>query len=150
MLLIMNPGKFASEHVVLHEPVKNQIFNDSTFTRIVYSNNVITTNGIVLNLDIKGATIDKRFSKANVQFNIYNNSDLIAVVQRIECELLSVIQNKTPVYGLYNELASGRIVVHDYDGKILIKISGIWETELNCGITYKFICEAKKLIGHNP
>ena len=136
----MNPGQFASEHLVLHEPVKNQIFNDSTFARIVYSNNVITTNGIVLKLDIKGATIDKRFNKTTIQFNIYNNSDLIAIVQRIERGLLSAIHRKTPVFGLYNELATGRIVVHDYNDIVVLKISGIWETELNCGITYKFVC----------
>lgn len=135
----MNPGQFASENVVLHEPVKNQIFNESTFMRIVYSNNIITTTGIHLKLDIKGASIDKRFNKTNIQFNIYNNADLIAVVQHIERSLLSAIKNKTPVYGLYNEFVSGRITVHDYTDIIVLKISGIWETETNCGVTYKFV-----------
>jgi hypothetical protein len=175
MLLIMNPIQFKGEHVVLNEPVKNQIFNDSTFTRIVYSNNVITINGIVLKLELtpllfenkhsgsfsrntdnaclvsvkndcavrilqhsKNTSVDKRFNRANIHFNVFNNRELIEIMRTIEHQLLSAIQNKTPVYGLYNELSSGRIVVHDYNDIIVIKISGIWETELNCGITYKF------------
>ncbi len=135
----MNPDQFANENVVLHEPVKNQIFNDSTFARIVYSNNVITTSGIHLKLDIKGITMDKRFNKANVQYNIYNNGDLISVVQQIEFALLSSVINKSPVYGLHSELISGRIIVHDCTDVIVLKISGIWETDTRCGITYKFV-----------
>jgi hypothetical protein len=135
----MNPDQFTCENVVLHEPVKNQIFNDSTFARIVYSNNIITTAGIHFKLDIKGATMEKRSAKTNFQFNIYNNSCLIASVEQIERALLSTIDAKTPVYGLHNELVSGRIAVHDYTDTIVLKISGVWETDTNCGITYKFV-----------
>jgi hypothetical protein len=136
----MSPTQFVNENVCFNEPVNNQIFNDSTFARIIYSNNVITTNGVYLKLDIKGATVDKRFNKTTLQFNIYNNGDLIAHIQTIEHLLLSTIKNRTPIYNIYNELVSGRIFVHNHKDVVVLKISGIWETELNCGITYKFVC----------
>jgi hypothetical protein len=139
MLLIMNPGQFLNENVVLNEPVKNQIFNDSTFTRIVYSNSLITTSGIYLKLDIKGASVDKKFNKSSVHFNIYNNRELIELIQGVEMKLLSDIVNKQRVYNLHNEFASGRIIVHDFANVIVLKISGIWETDHSCGITYKLI-----------
>jgi hypothetical protein len=81
----------------------------------------------------------QRCNKTNIQFNIYNNAELIVSLQQIEYTLLSSINHKTPVYGLYNELISGRITVHDYADTIVLKISGIWETETTCGVTYKFV-----------
>jgi len=142
MQLIMNPTQFVFDNVVLNEPVKNQIFNDSIFYRIVYSNNMITTNCIQLKMDIKCPTIEKKFNKTNVQFNIHNNHEFIASIKMIEEQLLSSIPasiNKTPVYNIYNELISGRISAHDFRNIFVLKISGIWETEHNYGITYKFI-----------
>ncbi len=139
MLLVINPSQFINEHVILSEPVKNQVFNDSTFSRIVYSNNAITTNGIHLRLDMKGVTTDKKFNKITVYFNIYNNRDLIDTVRLMEQQLLSSFTKKVPVYALYNELMSGRIIVHDVKNNIVLKISGVWETDINCGVTYKFV-----------
>ncbi len=135
----MKLDQYSNDNIILNEPVKNQIFNDSTFSRIVYSNNTITTNGIHLKLDFKGVSIDRKFNKNNVQFNIYNNRDLIASIQTIESRLLSNYDKKDPIYSLTSELNIGRITVHDYKENIVLKISGVWETEFNCGITYKFI-----------
>jgi hypothetical protein len=139
MLLLINPSQFTNDHVMWNEPVKNQIFNDSTFSRIVYSNSAITTNGIHLRMDLKGITTDKKFNKTTVHFNIYNNRDLIDFVKLMEQQLLSPFTNKVPNYALYNELICGRIVTHDSKDNIVLKISGVWETDVNCGVTYKFI-----------
>ena len=61
---------------------------------------------------------------------------------------------KTPVYSLHNQLYSGNTKVYksfttgEFPGppgltplskKYVIKISGVWETERNIGITYKFL-----------
>ena len=139
MIVAMNTDQFNYENVVLHEPVKNQIFNDSTFMRIVYSNNIITTSGVYLKLDIKGASMEKRFNKTTIVFNVYNNTTMISRLQIIERLFLSTIKNRVPVYGIFNELITGRIVVHDYTDTIVLKISGVWETDTNCGVTYKFV-----------
>jgi hypothetical protein len=139
MILTMNADQFNYDNIILHEPVKNQIFNDSTFTRILYSNHMITTGGIHLRLDIKGASMERRFNKTSIQFNIYNNAELIEKMKNIEQSILSMINNKNHVKGLHSELISGRIVVHEHSDLVVIKISGIWETETNCGLTYKFL-----------
>ncbi len=140
MMLLMKPNQFLNENVVLHEPVKNQIFNDSTFSRIVYSNNLITTNGIHFILNIKGATLDKKFNKHHLHFNVYANRELIESMHSIERQLLFDNKRVNRNYALSDELACGRISVHDFKETVILKISGIWETEYNCGITYKFIC----------
>jgi hypothetical protein len=89
--------------------------------------------------------------------NIY----LIKELNRIEHEIIEHYKeyfqiNKMNVYSLRNQLKSGNIkVVHkvpqgDEGGgmddpirgtgprPIVVKISGIWETDLNVGITFKF------------
>ena len=74
-------------------------------------------------------------------FNIYNNRELIDSVQQIEEHILSSadIQNKSPVYSLREMLAIGRINIHDFSDTIILKISGVWETENSYGVTYKFV-----------
>ncbi len=135
----MNPSQFSSENVALNEPVKNQIFNDSTFSRIVYSNNIVTTNGVYLSVNIKGATVDKKFNKTFIYFNVYANRDLIESIKAIEHQLLLDCKCENRVYALSEELLSGRINVHDFKETIVLKISGVWETDAICGITYKFV-----------
>jgi hypothetical protein len=139
MFLLLKPCQFVKENLFLHDPVNNQIFNDSTFARIIYSNNIITTNGIYIKLDIKGVSVEKKYNKSNISFNIYNNRELIESMQSIEEQILSGTINKKCVYSLHNELISGRIAVHDFKNIIVLKVSGVWETELNCGIIYKLI-----------
>lgn len=134
MHLIMNPTQFNNDNVIL-----NEAYNAS-FTRLVYSNHIITTVGVQIKMDIKCITLEKRGNKTNIQFNIYNNRELITTIQRIEqALLLSKNSNKYPVYAIYNELILGRISIHDYTDVIVLKISGIWETDTSYGVTYKFI-----------
>ena len=77
-------------------------------------------------------------------------------LNRIEHEILEYYNeyfkiNKVNVYSLRNQLKSGNIrVVHKVttdvsDTKnyhttrpLVVKISGIWETDMNVGITFKF------------
>lgn len=141
MLLVMNPDQFSNENMVLHEPIKNQIFSDSKFIRIQYSNNIVTTNGLHIKLDIKGASIERKQNKTIVQFNVYNNRNLIEYITQLEDNILSAVtlKDKTPVYNLRETMASGRINLHDASDNFILKISGIWETEQTYGITYKFI-----------
>ena len=58
------------------------------------------------------------------------------------------INNKKPVFRLYEQLNSGNIKLFkdnlkshkiNSDNEFIIKISGIWENEYEYGITYKFV-----------
>ena len=58
------------------------------------------------------------------------------------------INNKKPVFRLYEQLNSGNIKLFkdslklhkiNKDNEFIIKISGIWENEYEYGITYKFV-----------
>jgi hypothetical protein len=71
---------------------------------------------------------------------------MIDNIQLIEEGLLRkiCIQGKIPQYKIYEQLKNGNIkVFSDTSDKIgntfLLKIAGIWETETEYGLTYKFI-----------
>jgi hypothetical protein len=51
---------------------------------------------------------------------------------------------KTPSYKIYDQIKSGYIkvfsdVTNRQNNSFILKISGIWETQNNYGLTYKFI-----------
>ena len=58
------------------DPIKNIIINNSNFIRIIYSNNLLTLNGIYLmcNIDIK---------------NFFNNHGLLIYINNLEDIILS-------------------------------------------------------------
>jgi hypothetical protein len=78
-------------------------------------------------------------------FNQYK--DTIEQIRVIEERLLkkTCVLNKTPQYKIYEQLKNGNIkVFSDTSEKIgnmfLLKIAGIWKTNNEYGLTYKFIC----------
>lgn len=120
---------------------------DTAFTG-VYKSNRYTNE--------EGCTVVTK--KIPVLFSILNptNLQIMKELNRIEHEILEYYNeyfkmNKVNVYSLRNQLKSGNIrVVHkvteprsedDYtrdQRPLVVKISGIWETDMNVGITFKF------------
>ena len=122
---------------------------DKAFTG-VYKSNRYTNE--------EGCTIVTK--KIPILFSILNptNLQIMKELNRIEHEILEYYNeyfkmNKVNVYSLRNQLKSGNIrVVHKVTEPrsddecdrslehrpLVVKISGIWETDMNVGITFKF------------
>ena len=54
------------------------------------------------------------------------------------------IKDKTPQYKIYEQIKNGNIKIFNNIGNksicsFILKISGIWETNSNYGLTYKFV-----------
>ena len=76
-----------------------------------------------------------------------DNWDLVLKI--IEENLLRKfeINNKIPQFKIYEQLQNGNIKIFTDIGNksiasFILKISGIWETQYNYGLTYKFISNA--------
>ena len=75
-----------------------------------------------------------------------NHKDVIEGVKTIEDNLLKKInvKNKFAQNKIYDQLKNGNIKIFSdvnqktYVNTFLLKISGIWETETQYGVTYKF------------
>lgn len=128
------------------EPIKNNIINEGNFIRILYSTGEMVLNGIYLLITITDFTCDKYYNKYRCCFNPTTHKDFIDQLKNIEETILKKanINNKIPQFKIYEQLKNGNIkilneTVNTTSSTFILKISGIWETQQNYGLTYKFV-----------
>jgi hypothetical protein len=102
-------------------------------------------NGIYILLNFDNFYIEKYYNKYKYTFDTTVNSELINFVRNVEIDILTKlnIRDKCPVHKIYDQLKIGGIKIItdkiEFNESIILKISGIWETDTEYGITYKFI-----------
>ena len=144
--LVKNIEQYNEDNVYFLEPIKNNIMNNGHFIRIIYSTSLFVLNGIYINININHSSIDKYYNKYKCSFDIIQYRELIEKLRIIEEGLIKKVSilGKIPQYKIYEQLKNGNIKVFaDTSDKIsnnfLLKIAGIWETETEYGLTYKFL-----------
>ena len=149
MNIIMTTDQYKENYVFFCDPIKNNIMNDGQFIRIVYSTPFAILNGIYMSLNVGHINIEKYYNKFKCSFDLVQHGRTVDKIQQIEENLLQKIniQGKTPKYKIYEQLITGHIKVFSDAhnnmvnfNSILLKIAGIWETEYEYGLTYKFLC----------
>ena len=138
--------QYDNNSVILCDPIKNNIMSEGNFIRILYSTQNITLNGIYIVITLNNITCEKYFSKYRCFFNMLSHKDLLDKLQIIEENILNKYRtvDKIPQYKIYEQIKNGNIkIFYDVGNKsicsFILKISGIWETQSNYGLTYKFI-----------
>ena len=136
--------QYDENNIFFCDPIKNNIMIDGTFIRILYSSPIFTLNGIYLLLKITNIHVEKYYNKYKYMFDIHSHAEIIEKVKQIEIDILKKIPtNKTPQYKINEQLRNGNVkIIADKIDKVnnlLLKISGIWETDTEYGITYKFM-----------
>jgi hypothetical protein len=123
------------------------------FTKLIYSNENFTLNGLYMHIKLE-AVGEKKIEHKNKQIlrfhsNHLQNISVIHSLIQIEHKLLEIYYQykknlkKQAKFVLHQQLMNG--FVHYYQecenktGNFVLKISGIWETNNAYGITYKFI-----------
>lgn len=145
MNLVKKIDQYDENNIFFCEPIKNNIMFDSNFIRILYSTLNITLNGVYLLIEINDVTYEKYYNKNKCIFNTNTHKELIDKIKIIEENLLKKIEihNKIPQFKIYEQFNNGNIkFFSDNNTKnnnfFILKISGIWETQINYGLTYKF------------
>ena len=138
--------QYNENNVILCEPIKNNIMNEGSFIRLLYSDSNCILNGVYLLFTINDVVCEKYYSKFKCTFNTLNYKSLIENIKLIEENLLKKCRviNKIPQYKINEQLKNGNIkIFNDIGNKsscsFILKISGIWETFSNFGLTYKFV-----------
>ena len=146
MNIVKTIEQYKEDHVYFCEPIKNNIMDDGNFIRIMYSTPLFVLNGIYLCLNINYISIDKYYNKYKCTFDFNKYKDTIYDLQTIEDGILKKanIRGKTPQFKIYEQLKNGNIKIFSdniekINNTFLLKIAGIWETEYEYGLTYKFI-----------
>jgi hypothetical protein len=144
MNLVKTIDQYDNKCIIFCEPIKNNIMNEGNFIRILYSNDILVLNGIYLILHLNDVTCEKYYNKFKCNFNVSNYKELIDNLKILEEDILKKYKtNKTPSLKIYDQLKSGYIKLFNDIGvknhvSFILKISGIWETQTNYGLTYKF------------
>lgn len=137
-------NQFEDDYIFFCEPIKNNIMSDGNFIRILYSSELFTLNGIYLLLKINNIHVEKYYNKYKYIFDINAHAEIIEKVKQIEFDILNKFDlDKIPQYKIYDQLRNGNVKIiadkMERCNNLLLKISGIWETETEYGITYKFM-----------
>ena len=146
MNIVKKIDQYDEKCVFFCEPIKNNVMNEGNFIRILYSNSYFTLNGIYLLINLTDVFCDKYYTKYKCIFNPAIHKDLINQLKMLEENLMNKcdFQNKIPQYKIYEQLINGSIKLSNDIGNrsqsnLILKISGIWETQDKYGLTFKFV-----------
>jgi hypothetical protein len=137
---------------------KQNIIMDGTFSKIIYSNEYLSLNSIYLHLPFEIQSIDRTMNKnvAKISSDSVKNTLLIHELIKIENRIIEYYKqthpnkmNKSASTSLYKQLSFGALRLYKdcpanmQDKKnmlqFILKISGIWESQQEIGITYKIM-----------
>jgi hypothetical protein len=146
MNIVENIDQYNENNIYFCDPIKNNVMSEGYFIRILYSTPLFVMNGVSLLLSLQDVAIEKYYNKFKCLFNPNQHKQLIDTIKLIEDALLRNvnIKNKIPQYKITEQLKSGNVKffsenIDKINHYFMLKISGIWETDLYYGITYKFV-----------
>lgn len=144
MYLANTIDQYDNKYLYFCDSIRNNIMNDGSFIRILYSTELITLNGIFIIINLNDITSEKYYNKYKCSFNVLSHKEIIDKIKNIEEDILIKYKtNKRPLYKIYDQMKTGHIKVfsdikNNENNYFILKISGIWETEDSYGLTYKF------------
>lgn len=140
---------YSINYIFFLDSIKNTVLDNSYFIRILYSNANYTLNGLYLNVKFNEVALINNNNKVKYSIKVGNNIDVLNFIKHLEQDILDKISiNKRKVYKITDQLHSGviKIINNNYtsvssldDNNYILKISGLWETPTEYGLTYKFI-----------
>ena len=157
MNIVLTTDQFNINNVFFQEAIKNNIINESNFIRIIYSDEIAVLNGVCIEFTLPIINIDKFFNKFKCNFDKNINREIIQKMCKIENDIImkceSINNDKKPIFRISEQFKNGYIkFINLYNGfgntnnaKFLIKIYGIWSTDVEYGLTYKITLCGKPL-----
>jgi hypothetical protein len=146
MYVVLDVDDFNINNIFYQEKVKNTVMDNSNFLRVNYSNELFILNGIFIKFNLKLYSIEKSFNKYKCLFDGKTHADVITQFSLIEKHLMEKYNSttKTPIYRISEQMNNGFLKIFNEaeckeTNDFILKIYGIWETDCEYGLTYKFI-----------
>lgn len=150
-MLCLTPKQYDYNNIIINKKIKNNVIDDSYFYRIIYSDECISSNGIFILFHFTNTKIENYYNKIKCEFeNNRKNNENIKVIKYVEKTILNKFKNiedKEISTKLEEQLNNYNIKLFE-DKKITIKqnnsmyivlkISGVWATSTEIGVTFKF------------
>jgi hypothetical protein len=130
MNILLDINKFSFNNIFFNDAIKNTVINDSDFIRLIYSNKDFILNGLFFKIDLINCNSDYLNKINTIEKSILDSYN---IKKHHNCKIvdqLNYIINKSNNSNLNSNLNN---LIY------ILKISGIWETNMMIGITYKLI-----------
>ena len=128
-------------HNVFFAPSQvNKILNNSKYTKILYSNDIVTLNGLYFHFQLINSRYYKHFYKYYISFD--NIPSTLYNVMSLEKAILhKKFPTKQPTHNIFNILQHKQLNFYSNTTitnprSLILKISGIWSTETECGLAF--------------
>jgi hypothetical protein len=150
MNILINYNTYDPNNVFFSEPIKNTIIENSVFRRLVYTPSNYSLNSLHFLISVHNAVLKKYYNKYKcfVNPNINNQQECQKMLSIEKAMLKRIdIKNKRAVYQISDLLSQKHIKLfstyplnENYENfRVVLKISGVWETDDTYGLTFKFI-----------
>jgi hypothetical protein len=143
-MIVLTLDNFESQNIHFGPPLKNNIINNGSFSHINYSTHYFSLNTIYIQIPLKLEHV-LQTNKMKLFFKKNNNQEIINKLKILEHDILET-KTKTKQYKINSFLENENIIHAEYAKNfiILLKISGLWETDQQCGLSFKFIIHPLK------
>ena len=149
MFLCVNDKNYKQQSILFSQKIKNNILPNGYFYKIYYSDKYFTSNGLLFLFDLKDIRVENYFNRIKCMFCSIKNKKILNFIKNLERKIITDfdIKNK-PIYRIEEQLKNEYIKIFSEEkikrGKmnkiqVLLKISGIWTNEKECGITFRFL-----------
>jgi hypothetical protein len=147
MNIALNINQYNINNIYYCDSIKNNVVNDGTFIRLIYSTDYFVTNGVNILIPFSDVTIEKYYNKYKCSFNVNSNRNNIESIHQIEKEILDKINTKSKIIQtkISDQIKNGNFKIFseniDKPSSVqlfILKVSGIWETDNYIGLTFKF------------
>ena len=145
--------------IIINEPIKNSVLQYNYFYKLLYSTNIVVLTSIFILFELNNVILENDkalFNKNTINDSVFNK------LNQLEEYLLNLINNsKTKLYK-FKELHENQYfkyslfddidkfnnykyvnTLDEKNNKFILKISGIWESKENIGLTFKIIIANK-------
>ena len=148
MNLVINENQFDISKIYYTQPIQNIVMDNGQFVKLIFSNENVMVSGIYLLLQLKITQKEAYFKKIKLTYDVHTNRELLNKLYEMENQILTKYGNsKKHRKIIYETFSTGVIklfpttepMVNTHNSYIL-KISGLWENDIECGLTYKLLC----------
>lgn len=145
MYVIHTIEDFNINDIYFNKSVNNTVITNGKFTRVLFSNSLYTINSLLYLINFNNITIEQSYNKYKCYFSQEKYKNLRSNIRNIENTILETTSiKKEKKFCISNQLDTGCIRLFENsmperDKNFILKISGIWETDTDYGLTYKFM-----------
>jgi hypothetical protein len=143
MNIYHNVNNIDINNITICNPMPNKFSNYDKFYKILYNLNGMTLNSIFLLVDVDYCNITEEHRKYKLTFNM--DESMIDKIKKMEMALLDKVNQylqKEIVLNCHYNLMNNKYIysntpISRKNKKVYIRISGIWETNHQIGLTTK-------------